>query len=106
MGCGTNKSCCTGECAGSCNNSNTNGNDVSLDTIVELEIYYSELSEAKTEAYIFKSLYYLTNIQRKELKITGLEGNRYNSLDMMKSEVVDSLTMHKDVDVLYIRDDV
>ncbi|MHB1393208.1 MAG: hypothetical protein ACYCYE_09055 [Clostridia bacterium] len=106
MCCERSKSCCTGECAGHC--------ESSLNTIVELEIHYSESKEAEMAAYIFESLYCLTNIQRKELKLTGLEENRYESLDIMKLQVIDYLTqtdsssceLYKNVDVVYIRDDI
>lgn len=105
MTCERSKSCCAGECAGHCQNSDISVNEMSLNTIVELEIHYSESKEAD---YIFEGLYSLTNIQRKELKLTGLEGNRYDSLDIMKLQVVDnsSCELYKNVDVLYIRDDV
>ncbi|KUO77004.1 MAG: hypothetical protein APF77_05725 [Clostridia bacterium BRH_c25] len=114
MCCGRNKSCCMGECAEHCNNSDVSVNEISLDAIVELEIHYSESKDEKMAAYIFKSLYCLTNIQRKELRITGLEGNRYDSLNKMKLQVIACLTqidnssceLYKNVDVSYIRDDV
>ncbi len=114
MNCESRKSCCTGECAGHCKDSDVNVNETSLNTIVELEIHYSESKEEKMAAYIFEGLYCLTNIQRKELRLTGLEGNRYDSLDIMKLQVIDSLTqidnsscgLYRNVDVLYIRDDV
>jgi hypothetical protein len=111
MSCEKSKSCCTGECAGHCGNNEVSMNEISLNTIVELEIHYSESKEA---AYIFESLYSLTNIQRKELKLIGLEGKSYDSLDTMKSQLINGLTqtdnssckIYKDFDIVYIRDDV
>ena len=114
MSCEKSKSCCTGECAGHCNNGNVSADEISLDTIVELEIHYSVSEEAEMAYFIFESLYTITNTQRKELKLTGLEGNRYDALDIMKLQVIDrmlhvdsaSCKVYKDVDVIYIREDV
>ncbi len=114
MSCGGSKSCCNGGCAGHCNDDDISINEIGLNTIVELEIHYSVSEEAKTEAYIFVSVCSLTNIQINESRLTGLEGNSYDSLDSMKSQVIDRLVhidnvsseLYKDVDVIYIRDDV
>ncbi|HYE08990.1 MAG TPA: hypothetical protein VEF53_02295 [Patescibacteria group bacterium] len=114
MSCGSGKSCCKGGCAGNCNNSDVSVSEIGLNSIVELEIHYRVSEEAKTEAYIFESVCCLTNIQVNESRLTGLEGNSYDSLDLMKSQVIDRLVdldnatseSYKDVDVIYISDDV
>lgn len=111
MSCERSKSCNAGECAGQCHNSDVNVNEISLNSIVEIEIHYIE---SKETAYIFESLYCITNIQRRELRLTGLEGNSFDSLDIMKLQVIDTLTqidnsffeLFKNADVVYIRDDV
>ena len=114
MGCEANRDCCMGECAGHCKDDAVSINEVSLNTIVELEIHYSVSTEAEILTCVFEGLYCLTNIQTKELRLTGLEGNRYEDLELMKLQVVDFLMQKdkasceslKNADIVYVRDDV
>lgn len=100
-----NRSCCAGECAGHCRNSDVDESNMDLNAIVELEIHYSESKETD---YIFEGLYSITNTQIKESKLTGLEGNKYDSLEIMKAEIFScsSCELYKAADVSYIREDV
>jgi hypothetical protein len=92
MGCGSGKGCCRGGCGGCCSSSAVDIGEPAINSIAELEIYYSETDEGAVEAYTFESLYCISNIQTRELVVTGLEGSRYAELDTIRQQVIDCLT--------------
>ncbi len=111
--CSTNKGCCMGECAGRCDR-DTIIDELSLNTIVELEVHYTESEENGKVIYVLENLYCLTNIQARELLLTGLEGSKYDDMEKMRQHILDVLEQKgahasgalKAADIVYIREDV
>lgn len=114
MSCEKSKACSAGECPGCCKNSRESVYEIGLNAIVELEIHYSEAEDMERGAYVFEGLYCLTNMQNREPRLTGFEGNRYDDLDKMRLQIIDYLMNNGDAscdsyhraDVSYIKDDI
>ncbi|MFZ5351624.1 MAG: hypothetical protein ACOZCL_02740 [Bacillota bacterium] len=100
------------DCGGGCRSTGCGGcnREDDFNMIVELEIYYKEITKKKNTAYSFEGLSYITNTQQRESIGTGFEGKIFENLDEISDYAISFLVnseeykgrMSNDIDVFFI----